>query len=279
MKFGLHLSISGGLHRSILTAVELGCDTFQIFGANPRAWAYKELSIDEITTFNNELNKTNIKEFVLHLPYLPNFATPDILSFKKSVKVLKLNLDYTRQINAKYLVLHPGKGLGQKLDKSIELVSSAINIGLSNSPGNSILLIENTAGQGTEIGWTFEQIGNIIKNIKNKKRIGICIDTAHAFAAGYDFNDELNFKAMMREIDNYIGFEKIHLIHLNDSKSNCGSAVDRHEHLGAGNIGFAGLKRFLKYEKFRNLLCILETPKDSDDADKINLKNARELFL
>ncbi|HOK41473.1 MAG TPA: deoxyribonuclease IV [bacterium] len=278
MKFGLHLSISGGIENSIIKAKELNCDTFQIFVSNPRAWAEKYLENEEIEKFQITLKNSGINEFVIHMPYLPNLASPDAISYKKSINIFIKNLHYTKLLNAKFLVIHPGNSLDSSEEQAINRVSNAINVGLSHSVSNSIVLIETTSGQGTEIGFTFKQIGEIIKRVKNKKRIGICIDTAHIFAAGYTFASQKELEKITNEIDYYIGFDKVFLIHLNDAKVKEGSYIDRHQHLGEGTIGLNNLKRFLKYDKFSNQLCILETPKESDEDDKKNLAIARKLF-
>ncbi len=276
MKFGFHVSISGGISKAVLRAKELGCETFQIFSRNPRGWRYSPIPKDEIEAYKSDLLKSGIFPVAIHMPYLPNLASPDKKTYELSVSSLCEELKRANQIEAQFLVTHLGKAMGDDERKAVARVANAIEKALDFAKDTKILL-ENTAGQGTEVGYRLSQIGEIIDMVGKDERVGICFDTAHAFEAGYDIKSEDGLSKTISEIEERIGIERLYLIHLNDSKTPLGSRVDRHWHIGEGYIGKDGFYRIINYPLFKDLPAVMETPKKSKDDDLKNMKTVKML--
>ena len=260
MRLGVHCSVGNGLKNTIKEAVSLGCETIQIFSRSPRAWGRKEFDLEEVKEFKKSLKENNIFPLVVHMLYLPNLASADKKLYKKSVDVLIDELKRCKILGAKYLVVHPGRYSTGDFETGIRNIIKAVNFASSRVKNEIIILLENLAGGKTDIGWRFEELHRIIENVKDKKRIGVCIDTAHLFAAGYDISKK-GFDNTLKEFDRVIGLEYLKFLHLNDSISERGLKVDRHTHIGKGNIGIEGFRAVLNHPKIKNLPGILETPR------------------
>lgn len=278
LKAGFHVSIQGSIDASPDRAVSLGCNTFQIFTRSPRKW-YSAKIVPEITeAFINKVKNYRIEPVFGHMPYLPNLASPRDEVHEKSVKTLTLELARCRQLEIPYLVTHLGSHLGAGIKKGFDRLIKGINEALTNAKEGVMLLVENTAGTKNSMGSTFEDIQYVIKHILEQERVGVCFDTSHAFAAGYDFRTEKTVSATIKKIEQIIGFDRLKLIHLNDSKGDLNSRIDRHEHIGMGKIGEEGFRNILS-SKLGDLPLIMETPKDSRRDEIGNLKKLKELAI
>lgn len=274
---GVHLSISGGMHNALEKAGELGIQAVQIFLKNSNRWVAKPYSEEDIRHFNEARSRFPGIRIVAHTGYLINLAGEgDTLT--KSIDALGDEIQRASLLGIDSLVLHPGSHGGRGLESGIERIAESLNQ-LLDRKQNPIILLETTAGQGHSIGHRFEHLGSIIDRISLQSKIGICIDTCHIFAAGYDFTEKNKLQSVIKEFDDLIGLKRLRLIHLNDSKRECGSRVDRHEHIGKGRIGTAGFRSLLNSPKLEHIPFILETPKFNDDeADKMNLEALRKLI-
>ena len=275
-KLGLHVSISGTIDKSVDRAVERGCNTFQIFTRNPRGWHSKDLSPVETEAFIEKVNQCKIKPVFGHMPYLPNLASPKEDIYEKSVESLTSELNRCERLRIPYLVTHLGSHLGTGKQEGFKRIVAAINTSLSKAAGEVMLLLENTAGTKNSMGESFEDIRHIIERIDGSDLVGVCFDTCHGFAAGYDLRTMDAVEATMRQLDEAIGFEKLKIVHLNDSIGDLHSRIDRHEHIGTGKIGEDGFRNVLK-SKFGQLPLILETPIDKRRSDIENLQKVRKL--
>jgi len=276
IKLGLHVSISGTLDSAPDNARDHGCDTFQMFTRNPRGWKFSKLDDHEVNEFRKKVNEYNLAPVVTHMPYLPNLSSPKKAIYNKSVKSLSAELERCAILRIPYVVTHLGSHLGKGADIGLQNLVSAINFALEKN-GDVMLLLENTAGTMNSMGSTFEEIRRIINRIDAKKRVGICFDTAHAFAAGYDIRTPDGIDETFTRFDSILGLERLKVIHLNDSKVELGSGRDRHEHIGLGYIGEEGFRALFRHEAVRNLPFILETPVDENRSEADDLKKAREL--
>lgn len=274
------MSIEGGVFNAPLRGKEVGCDVIQIFTKNNNQWKSKKITDKEITAFKNNLNKTGIKAVASHDAYLINLASPNKDVYKKSLIAFYDEMQRAEALGLLYLVFHPGAHLGKGEDIGIKLIADSINLLLLKSKSNNLmLLLEATAGQGTHLGYKFEQLAKIINLIEQKQKMGICIDTCHIFAAGYDISTEKGYAETFDEFDRIIGLKRLKLFHINDSKKGLASRVDRHEHIGKGKLGLKTFKMLLNDKRFKDIPMILETPKEKDmKEDKRNLKVLRSLI-
>ncbi len=274
------MSIEGGVFNAPLRGKEIGCDVIQIFTKNNNQWKSKKITDKEITAFKENLIKTGIKAVASHDAYLINLASPNKDVYKKSLIAFYDEMERAEKLGLPYLVFHPGAHLGEGEDIGIKRIAESINLHLSKKSGtNVMLLLETTAGQGTNIGWRFEQLSEIINLVEQKEKMGVCVDTCHIFAAGYDITTEEGYTKTFDEFDRIIGLKRLKLFHLNDSKKGYGSRVDRHEHIGKGKLGLNAFKMLLNDERFKDIPMILETPKEKDmKEDKENLKVLRSLI-
>ena len=276
MRFGVHVSIAGGIEKGLLRAVELGCDTAQMFLVNPRGWSATPLDEGMVERFL-EVRRTTAKEvypLVVHIPYLPNLAAKDPVIFKKSVVMLRDQLDRCQRLGIDFLVTHLGKGEGEV---AIPRMVEAIQRAYDDKPCSTRLLLENTAGQGREIGNQVSELAELYEKIQDFILKGICLDTCHAFAAGYEMAASLGLKRLIREFKQSIGFKEVKLLHLNDSKKPLGSHVDRHARIGEGFIGEAGFETLFHHPQLRSLPGILEVPRNTDEDDRNQLALVRKL--
>ncbi len=277
IRIGVHVSIAGSIDKAVDRAVEKGCDTFQIFSRNPRGWRYKELMDTEIREFIKKVELSGMSPAVAHMPYLPNLAAPDDKVYNRSIASLIEELKRCNSLQIPYLVTHLGSHRGYGKAKGYERVVNAINTAFNEVDNGVMLLLENTAGTKNSMGSTFEDIQHIIERIEHRDRIGICFDTCHAFAAGYELRTEKSLKAVIQHFNAVIGLEHLRLIHLNDSKGGLNSRLDRHEHIGLGYIGEDGFRVILSEEHIKKLPMILETPVDARRGDIENIAKVREL--
>lgn len=277
MLLGVHVSIAGSIDKAVDRAREMGCTTFQIFTRNPRGWKFSPLNPEDINAFVKKLKLHGFKLSVAHMPYLPNISSPLDETYEKSLEVLKTELQRCGQLKINYLVTHLGSHLGKGLDIGLKRVIDACNQSLSSVSNNVMLLLEITSGTKNSVGHEFGQIKFIIDNVEQKDRVGVCFDTCHAFAAGYDLRNEKAVNETLRLFDEIIGLSKLKVIHMNDSKGKLGSHLDRHEHIGLGFIGEEGFRAILNHKAIRELPLILETHVDSKRDWVGNLKKVREL--
>ena len=276
VKVGVHVSISGALDQAVDRAAGVGCDVFQIFSRNPRGWGYKPLLNTDCTAFAEKIRSSGLIP-VDHMPYLPNLASPKEDVYEKSVSALTAELGRCDSLGIPYLVTHLGHHLGAGIAGGRMRVIAAINEALGRVDGPVFLLLENTAGEKNSVGSSFEHIRSIMDGITEKKRIGICFDTCHAFAAGYELRTDDGLQDTLSQFDDMIGLNNLKIIHLNDTKGDRGSGLDRHEHIGMGFIGEEGFRRILHRKVFIDLPLICETPVDGRRDDQGNIKKVREL--
>jgi deoxyribonuclease-4 len=276
MKLGLHLSIAGAIDRSVDRAVEKGCNTLQMFSRNPRGWTSKELDPMETESFRVKVSESQVWPVFIHTPYLLNLASPKEDVYRESVRVLQDELRRAAELHVPFVVTHLGSHLGHGKGKGSRRIVAAINDSFSAVESDVVLLLENTAGLRNSMGSSFEDIESIASRIENRKRLGVCFDTCHAFAAGYDLVSRRAVEHTLQRFDEIIGLEEMKLVHLNDSKGSLSSRIDRHEHIGMGKIGEKGFKNIL-HSRLGQLPLILETPIDERRSDIENLKKVREL--
>ncbi len=277
MKVGVHVSIAGKIYESVDRAKELGCDTFQIFSRSPRSWQTKELKKAEVEEFKKRRKEAKIAPVIVHIPYLINLASPVHSLYQRSISAYIEDIKRAEILGANYFVTHIGnhKGRGEKY--GISRIVTALNQITAQIRPSLKILLENTAGAGTVLGYNFAQIAAIVKGIKEAKYFGLCLDTAHAYSAGYNIANEHGLWEMLKEIDELIGLNQLFLIHANDSKTVLGSRIDRHEDIGKGKIGREGFVFIVNHPALRKLPFILETPKKRPGEDVDNLKAIRAL--
>ena len=278
VQIGSHVSISGSIANAITNASERECSAFQVFTSNPRGWHAKDLTDNDITNYKNNLSQSNIDRFatVAHMPYLPNLSSPEISVYEKSIHTMIREVERCDKLGIPYLVTHLGSHKGTGEDKGIQrLVGALTEVAKTNK--DVTILLENTAGQKNSVGSDFTQLAEIFFGLKPASRFGICIDTCHAFAAGYDLRNEKNVKDVFEKFDSEIGLKHIKIIHLNDSKGELGCHLDRHEHIGLGHIGEAGLSQVVKLANKNKIPIILETPIDERRTDFENIRKAKDL--
>lgn len=278
MRVGLHVSISGSLSAAVDNAVERQCSAFQIFTRSPRMWTAKEISQKDSQEFREKLASSKIDRFatVAHMPYLPNLASPNSATHTKSVSVLIKEVERCAQLGIPYLVAHLGSHLGEGEEKGIKQLVSAFEKA-AQSKNDVTILLENTAGQKNSVGSDFAQWAEIFSKLKPKNRFGVCLDTCHAFAYGYDLRTEKDVTETFKKFDDTVGFENLKILHLNDSKGELGSNLDRHEHIGIGKIGERGMASVVRMANKKNIPIILETPIDNTRDDYGNIKKVKEI--
>jgi deoxyribonuclease-4 len=274
------MSIAGGLPRAVERAEEVGATALQIFVKSASQWESRPLSDEEVREFRSRLRRSGLDHHTLaHASYLVNLASPDPRLWERSVRALAEELDRCRRLGIRYLVVHPGSHVGSGEEEGIERVARALDrLDRGASRGRVGVLLEITSGQGSALGSSFEQLQAILERARSAPRIGICFDTCHALAAGYDFRDEAGYRKTFEAVDRTVGLERLRAFHLNDSKTDVGSRRDRHEHIGRGRLGLEPFRRILTDRRFRDLPMVVETPKGEDLAeDRENLRILREL--
>lgn len=279
MRLGFHVSIEGGFLKAIKRAEERMCETIQIFSRNPRGWQIKELSQKEVKLFREELNNAHISPLIVHLPYLPNLASPDEILYQKSIESFQIELKRADLLGADYLVFHPGKRGGLSVKEGLKRVSEGLKQAFDKVQTKVKVLVENTSGQGSEVCWSFSEIAEVLKVSHDKNQLGVCLDTAHAFSAGYNLSNRRGVEEMLEEFDKFINLERLSLVHLNDSRVPCGSRIDRHEDIGKGYIGIQGFRVLVNHLFLSRLPFIMETPWKGLRNDLKNLKTVKRLLL
>jgi deoxyribonuclease-4 len=275
------MSIAGGLDRAPLRGKQAGCDTIQVFTKSNRQWQAKRLTDLEVEAFKANLAATGIGPVVAHDCYLVNLAAPRKAVWRRSVAAFHVELERAERLGIPYLVTHPGSHGGAGEADGVRRVAEALNVLLATQPRHRVqILLETTAGQGSSLGYRFEQLAAILAKVERPDRVGICLDTCHVFAAGHDIRTSEGYRRTLEELDACLGLQRLKAVHLNDSKGALGSRLDRHEHIGQGRLGLAPFRRLVNDARLRRVPMILETPKDGDfiTADRRNLARLRRLL-
>jgi deoxyribonuclease-4 len=280
LRLGAHESIAGGLHQAFARAQSVGCDAMQIFVKSNRAWAVQPLTDEEIARFAAQAAETGITPVVGHASYLLNPAASDDALWAKSRDMLIVELERCEALGLPGLVLHPGSHMGAGEEAGLARVARALGEVHAATPGfRAQILVETTAGQGTNLGYRFEQLAWLIAHTPQGERLGVCLDTCHVFAAGYELRTPEGYAATMAEFERIVGLERLKVLHLNDCKAALGSRKDRHEHIGKGAIGLEGFRHVLNDPRLEGLPAFLETPKSEDlHEDRENLAVLRSLI-
>jgi deoxyribonuclease IV len=273
------MSIAGGLEKAPLRGREVGCATIQIFTKNASRWAAKPLGAAEADLFRKACSETGIRPVLAHNSYLINLASPDDILYGKSLEAMKDELDRAETLGLAGVVAHPGAHVGSGEEKGIERIAAAIDRIHERTEGYTTkILLETTAGQGSCLGYRFEQIAAVLEKVNDPERLGVCLDTCHIFCAGYDIRDEESYRRTMRDFDTVIGLDRLAAIHVNDSLRPFESRLDRHAHIGEGEIGIEAFACLMNDRRLEKIPGILETPKGKDMAeDLMNLATLRGL--
>lgn len=278
---GAHQSIAGGYYKAVEIARRTGCDCVQLFTKNNNQWRAKPIGDAEARVFADALRRLKVKHPLSHASYLINLASPDDELWKKSIDSFIVELQRAAQLGIPYVVVHPGAYTTSSLEAGLQRVAAALDEVHRQTPELAAMtLLETTSGQGTCLGCRFEHMAEIISNVRSPERVAVCVDTCHIFSAGYALATEKEYKASMRQLDQTVGLTLVKAIHVNDSKAKFGSGVDRHAHIGRGEMGLEPFRLLLADRRFRRVPMYLETPKgdeDGRDLDEINLETLRGL--
>jgi deoxyribonuclease-4 len=280
-KIGAHMSIAGGCDRAVRAAHTIGFQTVQLFTKNNNQWKVPALTEAHVAAFRAALAETGIVEPVVHNSYLINLGSPDDALWERSIDAMIVEIERCQALGIDDLVAHPGAHMGQGEDAGLSRIAAALNLINRRTRGSSVRIdLETTAGQGTCLGHRFEHLGAILDRVAEPERLGVCVDTCHIFAAGYSLATASEYDGTMDELDRAVGTGKVRVWHLNDSRRERGSRVDRHAGIGRGHLGPEPFRRILADPRFRTVPMILETPKGTEDGsalDTINLRVLREL--
>ncbi|MEN3337519.1 MAG: deoxyribonuclease [Acidobacteriota bacterium] len=287
-RLGAHLSIAGGLPRAVDRAAASKCEALQIFTKSAGQWRARMLPDDEVALFRRRVVETGIRPVVAHNSYLINLAAASADLRATSFEALRDEFDRAETLGLDALVMHPGSYTSGTEEQGLRFIGDAIGALLAERPAvKTMILLEHTAGQGTNLGHRFEHLAAILDRVGRSARVGVCLDTCHLLTAGYDLSSEEGYEETFRQFTRIVGLERLHLFHLNDSKKPCGSRVDRHEHIGKGCLGLEPFRRLLNDPRFADLAMVLETPKlesahsrrrDVDAWDARNLRTLRKLI-
>jgi deoxyribonuclease IV len=283
--FGAHLSIAGGLHKAVESALTMGMETVQIFTFSPQSWTVpavgdkkgkkKTLDADQIATFRDALKRAKLKHSTAHDSYLINLASPDDAIRRRSIEAFVGEVERAESLGLSHLVMHPGAHMDSTVEEGLSRVAEALDETHERCPKFKVkIALEITAGQGSSLGHRFEHIGTILEAVTDAKRLCVCFDTCHAFAAGYAMGTQAEYRDTMKQFDDRIGLKRLKVFHLNDSKKPLGSRVDRHEWIGQGYLGIEPFRHIVNDDRFAELPMILETPKTNDageEMDPVNL--------
>ena len=259
MLIGAHVSTAGGISKAVARGVEIGCESLQIFGSSPQGWAFKPIPGTEIESFRQQAAESSIGSVFLHAIYLINLGTANAANLEKGIDSLVNYMRLAADIGADGVIVHPGSHGGKGYGAAFPQAVDAINRVLEQSPEGPLLTLENMAGMGQHIGAKFEELGRILDEV-GSPRVGICLDTQHSFAAGYDLTSEAGINAMIDEFDREIGLKNLVAVHANDSKRPLGSGVDRHDNIGEGFIGVDGFETIMGNPAFHQVPFFLEVP-------------------
>ena len=278
---GAHMSIAGGYYKAVEAAHRCQCDCVQIFTKNNNQWRAKKITAEDAATFQARLAELEIKHPLSHSSYLINLASPDPKLWKQSIDAFIVELERAHILGIPYVVLHPGAWTSSDEAAGIRQVVRALNeVHRQFRDEGTQCLLETTAGQGTTLGWRFEQLAEMLNGVRDPNRLGICFDTCHVFAAGYPLGTEKDYQQTMQDFNRLIGVKRIKAFHLNDSKRELGSRVDRHDHIGRGKMGVAPFRHLMTDSRFRKVPMYLETPKGEEkgkELDVINLQKLRRM--
>ena len=281
-RFGAHLSIAGGMHHALAAALRLRCDTVQVFVKNQRQWRAAPLDPEDVVIWHRLRATAGFGPVVAHATYLVNLASADRRLYVRSRDTFAEELQRCQTLGIRYLVVHPGSAVGSSPARGISRVAAALNTIFDRYPDlEPMPLLETTAGQGAVLGRSFDELAEIIRRVEQPHRVGVCVDTCHVFAAGYDIRVPAQYDAMISEAAQTVGLERIRCWHVNDSQGDCGSHLDRHTHIGQGRLGNAAFRNLLGDARFFDVPMILETPKGTDaagrDYDRLNLRRLRSI--
>ena len=277
-QIGLHVSAAGSLDLAFDRATEVGATTFQLFTRNPNKWQFSPIPDEVVTAFREKRAKTGLRRVVDHMPYLPNLASSEPVIMKASRSALNEEVKRCDSLGIDYLVIHLGSHRGAGTASGVRNISEAINAALVRTRGESTILLENMAGQKNCVGARFEELGMILGKVKRDGRAGVCLDTCHMYAAGFDLGSDEAVSATMAVFDECVGNDRLKVVHLNDSKGALGSNLDRHEIVGKGKIGAKGMKAILRYKGILERPLIMETPFADVAAMKQSLSTVRRFI-
>jgi deoxyribonuclease-4 len=276
------MSIAGGYHRAVQAAAALHMEACQIFTKNNNQWRAKPLSEPEIRSFRQAVTDSSVRRLLAHTSYLINLASPDADLQRKSIESFVEEMQRAEALGLDGLVTHPGAAVESSAEEGLTRVVAALDEIHRRCPNYRVrILLETTAGQGSSLGHRFEHLAEILNHVKDPDRLGVCVDTCHVFAAGYPLAPAAEYRKTMQAFDSVVGVNKIEAFHVNDSKKPLGSRVDRHEHIGRGELGLEPFRLVLNDRRFRHLPMILETPKETEngvDMDQVNLEALRKLL-
>ncbi|MGH9254377.1 MAG: deoxyribonuclease IV [Vicinamibacterales bacterium] len=284
LRIGAHMSIAGGLSKAVDRAVVHGCEALQIFTKNANQWRGKPLDPAEVAAFRTRVEQTGIRPVVSHASYLINLATTFSLLREQSIAAFIDELDRADALGLLGVVIHPGTCTAGTEDEGLRLIADAIRRAFNARPRRKVMVIlEHTAGQGRTLGYRFEHLAAIIGHLRRSARVGVCLDTCHLLASGYDIGTESGYRNTFEAFDRSVGIERLTVFHANDSKKPCGSRVDRHEHIGRGYLGEEPFRRLLHDPRFAGLPLLIETEKSTDGgrgaivADPLDMQNLETL--
>lgn len=278
MILGAHVSIAGGVENAPLNGQKIGCDAIQLFSKNQTQWKAKPFTTENIVSFKENLKKTGIQIAVIHDSYLINLCTTDPIKLRMSIDAYQDELERAEALGVPYLIMHPGSHLGKGEDWGISKIAESFDIIHQRTKRFKVMtLLETTAGQGTNLGYTFEQIAAIREKIQAKGRVGVCVDTCHMYSAGYDLKTQSGYQEVWKRFADIIGFSHLKAFHLNDSKKAQKSRVDRHTHIGDGTLGIEPFRWLVNDARFRDIPGLLETPGNEEDFSR-NLHLLRSLL-
>lgn len=280
MLLGAHESNAGGAFNAIYRGQKATCDTIQMFNKANSQWRAKPLEDDEVDKFFKAIAETGITVACSHASYLINLASPDPALNEKSYESFKLEMERCARLKIPNLVVHPGSHVGSGEQEGMDRIAANLTKLFAELKNNTVTVcLEATAGQGSNLGYTFEQLAYMIGKVEERSMLGVCVDTCHIFAAGYPISDPSDYKQTMKKFSDVVGLDKLRVIHLNDSKKELGAKVDRHEHIGKGKIGIGGFRNVLNDKKLSRIPMVIETPKEEDLEDDIkNLALLRSLI-
>ncbi len=279
---GAHMSMAGGYYKAVEIAHRCGCDCVQLFTKNNNQWRAKPITPDDVERFRGALAELMIEHPIAHDSYLINLASPDDTLWQRSIDAFADELRRADLLGIPYVVTHPGASTTSGEEAGLARIVQALDEVHDQIKGfGSMCLLENTAGQGSNLGWKFEHLATIIDGVRDPERLGVCIDTCHTFAAGYPLGTEKDYKTTMKALDDTVGVKRVKAFHLNDSKRELGSRVDRHEHIGRGHLGIEPFRFLMNDSRFEAVPMYLETPKGLEEGvelDVINLERLRGLI-
>ncbi len=276
MRFGFHVSIAGGFRLVPERAERAGCETIQLFTRSPRGWRAAPLDPKDAAAFRQGIAERRIAPVFVHAPYLPNLAAAGAAA-RRTVAALRTDCERAHALGLGLVICHAGRANGASEADALRRVSANLDQVLERTPESVTVLLENTAGMGTETGFRFEQLARVIERVERRDRVGVMLDTCHAFAAGYELRTRAGLDRTLRDFDRTVGLGRLHGIHLNDSKYGLGVRKDRHWHIGRGEVGRAGMKLVINHPLLAHLAGVMETPRRSDNDDLANLRAARRL--